>query len=72
VSTIAQHVTLSTDGRRETIELAAGEPIVTEYSYKYSVETFVQLAGRAGFGWRHTWTDEARMFGELAFDVERA
>lgn len=73
ISVPAQRVTLTAqDGRRETIELDAGEHIVTEYSYKYSVEEFVALADAAGFTWRRTWTDGARMFAELAFDVRGA
>ena len=71
VSTAAQQATLTgPDGRRETIELEAGEHIVTEYSYKYDVEEFVALAGSAGFMWRQTWTDAARMFADIAFEVQ--
>ena len=70
VSTAAQRVTLTAaDGRQEIVELAAGESIVTEYSYKYTMEEFVALADAAGFSWQRTWTDAARMFAEMAFDV---
>jgi len=46
----------------ELIEFARGEHIVTEYSHKYSVDGFIDLAARAG--WRHgtTWTDSDRLF----------
>jgi len=40
-----------------------GEPIVTEYSYKYSLDGFRQLAGSAGFDVRRVWTDERGWFG---------
>jgi len=46
----------------ESIEFKAGERIVTEYSHKYSVEGFADLAAAAG--WRHekAWTDQAGLF----------
>jgi L-histidine Nalpha-methyltransferase len=47
-------------GRR--FHFAAGELIHTEYSYKYSVEEFRALAGRAGFRPVDTWTDPAELF----------
>ena len=42
---------------------AAGEPIVTEYSYKHSAERFTQLLGEAGFGDVRHWTDPQGWFG---------
>ena len=36
---------------------AVGETIHTENSYKYSIEEFRALAGRAGFGAAKTWSD---------------
>lgn len=72
VSASAQRATLhGPDGREATFDFAQGEELVTEYSYKYTVEEFVRLAQAVGFRWRHTWTDGAQLFGELAFDVER-
>jgi L-histidine N-alpha-methyltransferase len=41
---------------------AAGELIHTEYSYKYAVGEFRELAARAGFRPIDTWTDAARLF----------
>jgi dimethylhistidine N-methyltransferase len=41
---------------------AKGELIHTEYSYKYWVEEFRALAGRAGFRPVDTWTDDAELF----------
>jgi len=52
--------------REQTVQLAGrrwsfgeGEPLITEYSVKYSAEAFLQLAARAG--WRGTgrWSDPA-------------
>jgi L-histidine N-alpha-methyltransferase len=45
---------------------SAGEPLITEYSVKYSPEAFLQLAGRAG--WRGTgrWSDPA---GDLSLHL---
>jgi L-histidine Nalpha-methyltransferase len=47
-------------GRR--FNFAAGELIHTEYSYKYSVGEFRQLAARAGFRPVDTWTDPGELF----------
>lgn len=43
-------------------DFAAGELIHTEYSYKYSVSEFRNLAARAGFRPVDTWTDPAELF----------
>lgn len=40
----------------------AGESIVTEHSYKYSVESFHALAKRAGWMPRQTWVDADCLF----------
>lgn len=45
-------------GRR----FAAGERILTEYSYKYSCEQFTLLLAEAGFQVRAVWTDPNRWF----------
>ena len=39
-----------------------GESIHTENSYKYSIEGFAALAGRAGFTLQKTWTDAKGLF----------
>lgn len=41
---------------------ADGERIHTEYSYKYDIETFQRLAGRAGFYPEAAWTDPRGLF----------
>jgi uncharacterized SAM-dependent methyltransferase len=40
----------------------ANEPLVTEYSYKYRIESFRQLARAAGWMPLKTWTDPRRWF----------
>lgn len=46
----------------ETISFRAGEYIITEYSHKYSIETFRQLAREAGLVPQAVWTDENDLF----------
>jgi dimethylhistidine N-methyltransferase len=45
-----------------TLRFAEGEPITTEYSYKYTVEEFRALAAGAGFSLERVWMDESRLF----------
>jgi len=45
------------------VRFAAGERIVTEYSYKYDPGEFAALAGRAGLTAAAMWTDAERLFG---------
>ena len=42
--------------------LEAGEPILTEVSYKYDLDQFATLAEQAGLGVRRLWTDSAQLF----------
>ncbi|MCU0767193.1 MAG: L-histidine N(alpha)-methyltransferase [Gammaproteobacteria bacterium] len=46
----------------EAFEFAAGETIHTENSYKYGIEEFQSLAGRAGFAPEAVWTDSRGLF----------
>jgi dimethylhistidine N-methyltransferase len=46
----------------KTFAFAAGESILTEYSYKYSVEEFQQLARSAGFDASDCWVDSQSRF----------
>ncbi len=48
------------DGR--LVEFQAGEAIHTEDSHKYTIESFREIAARAGFIPRAVWTDENRLF----------
>lgn len=43
-------------------DFESGETIHTECSYKYGIEEFVSLAGRAGFESRRVWIDENQLF----------
>ena len=45
-----------------TIEFAAGEHIVTEYSHKYSIGGFADLARQAGLEPAAAWTDANALF----------
>lgn len=59
--------TVRFDGK--AFDIAKGERIHTEYSYKYTVEGFGELARRAGFEPRRVWTDERRMFSVHYLEV---
>ena len=52
--------TVGVDGHR--FSFAKGESIVTEHSYKYTLDQFLRLAARAGFEVAHHWSDERRWF----------
>ena len=58
VSLKRQSVTLC--GKR--IDFAQGEAVHTEDSHKYTIESFREMACRAGFNPRAVWTDEERLF----------
>lgn len=47
---------------QRVFSLAEGEPIRTEYSYKYSEEDVRRLAAAGGYEVRRLWTDERRYF----------
>ena len=44
------------------IDIADGEGILTEYSHKYTLEGFAEMAGRAGFQVAKVWTDPKQLF----------
>ncbi len=46
----------------QAIALEAEERILTEYSYKYSIAGFAELALRAGFSVEDVWSDENDLF----------
>lgn len=48
------------DGRK--VEFQAGEAVHTEDSHKYTIESFREIAARAGFVPRAVWADENRLF----------
>jgi dimethylhistidine N-methyltransferase len=43
-------------------DFAAGEAVHTEDSHKYTIESFREMAARAGFRPRAVWTDPERLF----------
>nr|MDJ0814438.1 L-histidine N(alpha)-methyltransferase [Woeseiaceae bacterium] len=45
-----------------SIDVARGEAILTEYSHKYTLEGFAQMARQAGFATGTVWTDADRLF----------
>ncbi|HME88996.1 MAG TPA: L-histidine N(alpha)-methyltransferase [Chthoniobacterales bacterium] len=55
-------------GDRE-FRFRAGEPILTEYSYKHTIAGFIELAQEVGFRFEKVWTDDARWFGVFYFTV---
>ncbi len=42
--------------------LADGETILTEYSHKYTLDGFAQMASEAGFSVEKVWTDASKLF----------
>ena len=46
----------------EIIHFARGERILTEFAYKYELEGFAKLAGKAGFRVEQVWTDPQQYF----------
>lgn len=53
----------------ERVPFAADEQIITEYSYKYDIAGFQELAHAAGFRPRAVWTDAQHLFSVHAFDT---
>lgn len=48
--------------RGEVFDLPAEAPIILEYSHKYTLETFADLATRAGWSTVDAWTDRDDLF----------
>ena len=46
----------------QQFDFAQGEAVHTEDSHKYTIESFREMAARAGFSPRAVWTDEERLF----------
>jgi L-histidine N-alpha-methyltransferase len=46
----------------DELSIGVDEPILTEYSHKYTLEGFAAMAARAGFSVEKVWTDAARLF----------
>jgi dimethylhistidine N-methyltransferase len=58
ISLAEQTVTVA--GRE--IRFERDEPILTEYSHKYELDEFADLAASAGFGVEEIWVDDDRLF----------
>ncbi len=52
-----------------TVELAPGETIHTENSYKFDLEQFREVAADAGWKRRAYWTDDEQLFSVQFFEV---
>jgi dimethylhistidine N-methyltransferase len=52
-----------------TFQFRSGEKILTEYSYKHTINGFNMLARQAGFEFQQVWTDDERWFGVFYFTV---
>ena len=48
-----------------SFEFSAGEEVFTEYSHKYTIDGFVDLASEAGFSLHKHWTDKQQLFAVL-------
>ncbi|MFN3931050.1 MAG: L-histidine N(alpha)-methyltransferase [Brevundimonas sp.] len=46
----------------QTFDLPAGQPIVLEYSHKYTLDSFAALAARAGWRTLDAWTDSENLY----------
>ena len=57
-STVDQFVLLA----GEAIFLNEGERILTEYSYKYTLDGFARLVAQAGLAARKHWVDDDGLF----------
>ena len=53
----------------ETFQFAPGDEVRTEYSHKYTIDGFAELASTSGFQLVRHWTDEKKMFGVLLFEI---
>lgn len=53
----------------QTIRFMEGEPIITEYSYKFSLADFAALASKAGFQHVKAWLDPDQLFSVQLFSV---
>jgi len=56
----------------EQIQFDCGERILTEYAYKYELDSFARLAARAGFRVEQVWTDPQKHFSVQYLVRERS
>jgi dimethylhistidine N-methyltransferase len=53
----------------DAFEFSVGEFIISEFSYKYTIEGFTTLAASAGFRPSRAWTDPQQLFAVFHFVV---
>ena len=68
VSMVPQRITVL----NRPVAIGEGEPIHTEWSYKYTIDGFRALARDAGFTPRAIWCDENRLFSLHWLEVPRS
>jgi len=66
VCTQAQRVTIG----EHVFDFEVDDDIHTECSYKYSVQSFQDLAEKAGFTAKDVWIDEGELFSLHYFEVD--
>lgn len=54
----------------EPIHFQQGESVCTEYSHKYTVNGFAEMAAQVGFTLRRAWRDSENFFAVLYFALE--
>lgn len=59
--------TIRLDGHH--VKLEAGELIHTEYSHKYTIDGFAEMAGEVGWTLRRVWTDPNSYFAVMHFVI---
>jgi L-histidine Nalpha-methyltransferase len=64
-SRTAQRIKIGDD----IVTFATGETIHTENSYKYTTESFCELAAQAGFSHQQTWYDDKKLFSVHYFSA---
>src|SRR5437899_10665522 len=53
----------------EEFHFFPGEKIITQFSYKYTQQGFIDLAATAGFRFSHVWTYPLKLFDVFHFVV---
>lgn len=61
VSVCDQKVTIAD----HQFKFTANEHVLTEYSHKYTIDGFAEMAAEAGFSLRKSWTDPSQLFAVL-------
>ena len=50
---------------KHSFEFEVNESILSEYSHKYTVDSFAQMASEVGLGVKNVWTDANGMFAVM-------